>query len=110
MERIEDLVNGWILQNAPSRVQRMGYQDALAAGAVALFEEKYGEDVRVVSFGGFSSELCGGTHAQSSGEIGLFKIVSESGIAAGVRRIEARDRGRRAAVFARAAAYFAARG
>ena len=89
MERIEDLVNEWILQNAPSRVQRMGYQDALAAGAVALFEEKYGEDVRVVSFGEVSSELCGGTHAQSSGEIGLFKIVSESGIAAGVRRIEA---------------------
>jgi alanyl-tRNA synthetase len=89
IERIEDLVNAWIEANDSGRVRQMPYKDALAAGAVALFGEKYGDDVRVVSFGGVSTELCGGTHAKATGDIGLLKIVGESGIASGVRRIEA---------------------
>jgi len=87
--RIEDLANAWIERDAPARVRQMPYPDAIAAGAVAIFEEKYGDEVRVISFGDFSTELCGGTHAGATGEIGLLKIVSQSGIAAGVRRIEA---------------------
>ncbi|MDJ0852604.1 MAG: alanine--tRNA ligase [Myxococcota bacterium] len=87
--RIEDLVNDWIERNAPARVREMSYDEAIAAGAVAIFEEKYGDRVRVISFGDFSTELCGGTHAGATGDIGLLKLVSESGIAAGVRRIEA---------------------
>ncbi len=89
IQRIEDLVNGWIETNAPARVREMSYPDAIASGAVAIFEEKYGDDVRVISFGDFSTELCGGTHARATGEIGLLKVVSETGIAAGVRRVEA---------------------
>jgi alanyl-tRNA synthetase len=87
--RIEDLVNEWIEANAPANVREMGYDEAIEAGAVAIFEEKYGDRVRVISFDDFSTELCGGTHARATGEIGLLKLVSESGIAAGVRRIEA---------------------
>jgi alanyl-tRNA synthetase len=89
IDRIEDLANGWIEANAPARVREMAYNDAIEAGAIAIFEEKYGDRVRVISFGDFSTELCGGTHARSTGEIGLLKIVGESGIASGVRRIEA---------------------
>jgi alanyl-tRNA synthetase len=89
LREIEGLVNAWIETDAPSTVREMGYPEAIESGAIALFEEKYGDRVRVISFGEFSTELCGGTHARATGEIGLLKIVSESGIAAGVRRIEA---------------------
>ena len=89
IESIEDLVNAWIEANDAGRVRQMGYREAIDAGAVAIFEEKYGDRVRVVSFGGVSTELCGGTHAKATGDIGLLKVISQSGIAAGVRRIEA---------------------
>jgi alanyl-tRNA synthetase len=89
IERIEDLANRWIEANAPAAVREMAYKEAIEAGAVAIFEEKYGDRVRVISFGDFSTELCGGTHAHATGEIGLLKIVGETGIAAGIRRIEA---------------------
>jgi alanyl-tRNA synthetase len=89
LEEIEDLANGWIEANAAAEIRTMPYADATRTGAVAIFDEKYGDEVRVVSFGDFSTELCGGTHARATGEIGLLKILSESGIAAGVRRIEA---------------------
>jgi len=87
--RIEDLVNGWIERNERALKRVSSYREAIDAGAVAIFEEKYGDQVRVVGFGDFSTELCGGTHAEATGEIGLLRIVQESGIAAGVRRIEA---------------------
>jgi alanyl-tRNA synthetase len=86
---IERLVNAEIRRNAPAETAVMGYESAVAAGAMALFGEKYDKDVRVLRVGDFSMELCGGTHVQRAGDIGLFKIVSESGVASGVRRIEA---------------------
>jgi len=89
LDEIEDIVNGWIEANASRTTRVMSYSEALESGAVAIFEEKYGDEVRVLSFGDFSTELCGGTHAEATGELGLLKIVSETGIAAGVRRIEA---------------------
>jgi alanyl-tRNA synthetase len=89
IRRIEDLANQWIERNATAAIRQMAYKDAIEAGAIAIFEEKYGDRVRVISFGDFSTELCGGTHAAATGEIGLLKVVSESGIAAGVRRVEA---------------------
>ncbi|HET9836029.1 MAG TPA: alanine--tRNA ligase [Rhodanobacteraceae bacterium] len=89
LRRIEDLVNTEVRRNAEAEVHQMGYQEALEFGAMALFGEKYGDRVRVLKMGGFSTELCGGTHVSRTGDIGLFKIVSESGVAAGVRRIEA---------------------
>jgi alanyl-tRNA synthetase len=89
IEAIEDLANRWIEQNAAGSVREMSYPEAIASGAVAIFDEKYGDVVRVIQFGDFSTELCGGTHARATGEIGLLKILSESGIASGVRRIEA---------------------
>jgi len=87
--RIETLVNAEIRRNAPADTRIMALDDAVASGAMSLFGEKYESDVRVLTFGDFSMELCGGTHVQRTGDIGLFKIVGESGVAAGVRRIEA---------------------
>jgi len=89
LQAIEDEVNLRIRENHPVKTREMNMDDAVKAGATALFEEKYGDVVRVVSQGDFSSELCGGTHTSRSGDIGLFKILSEGGIASGVRRIEA---------------------
>jgi len=86
---IEQLVNAQIRANTAAETRVMDYESAVAEGAVALFGEKYDKDVRVLRLGDFSMELCGGTHVQRAGDIGLFKIVSESGIASGVRRIEA---------------------
>ncbi len=89
VSEVETLVNGWILHNAPSRTRTMPLEDARKTGAMALFGEKYTDPVRVLKIGDYSTELCGGTHVRRSGDIGLFKILSESGVAAGVRRIEA---------------------
>jgi len=89
LRRVEELVNSAIRENAPVETRVMALDEAVAAGAMSLFGEKYDSDVRVLSIGDFSMELCGGTHVERAGDIGLFKIVSEAGIAAGVRRIEA---------------------
>ena len=89
IDEIETMVNDEIRKNEPVRTEVMSIQDAVAKGALAFFGDKYGEQVRVVTVESFSKELCGGTHCRHTGEIGLFQIVSESGVAAGVRRIEA---------------------
>jgi alanyl-tRNA synthetase len=89
LRKIEEMVNRAIRRNDPAHTRVMALDDAVAAGAMSLFGEKYESDVRVLSFGDFSMELCGGTHVERTGDIGLFKIVSETGVAAGVRRIEA---------------------
>ena len=89
LRRIEELVNRTIRANAPAETRVMALDEAVAGGAMSLFGEKYENDVRVLSIGDFSMELCGGTHVKRAGDIGFFKIVSESGVAAGVRRIEA---------------------
>ncbi len=86
---IERLVNAQIRANIPAETRVMDYESAVAGGAIALFGEKYDKDVRVLRMGEFSMELCGGTHVHRAGDIGLFKIVAESGVASGVRRIEA---------------------
>jgi len=89
LERIETLINGWIAEAHSLLVEEMAIDQAKAAGAVAMFGEKYADVVRVVDVPGVSMELCGGTHVANTAEIGLFKIVGESGVAAGIRRIEA---------------------
>jgi alanyl-tRNA synthetase len=89
LEKIEKIANEEIRANTTLDTALLGREEAIKAGAVALFGEKYGDRVRVVSIGNFSKELCGGTHVRATGEIGLLKITAETGIAAGVRRIEA---------------------
>ena len=89
LRQIEQLVNAQVRANAVAETTVRSYDDAVAAGAMALFGEKYEADVRVLKIGDFSMELCGGTHVSRAGDIGLFKIISEGGVAAGVRRIEA---------------------
>lgn len=89
MKKIEDIVNKKILEDLPVIIESMGVDKAIKSGAVALFDEKYGDSVRVISAGDFSKELCGGTHCKSTGEIGLCVILSEGSVASGIRRIEA---------------------
>jgi alanyl-tRNA synthetase len=89
LERIESLVNQRIWEDTPVLTEAMATEEAIERGATALFGEKYGEEARVLSVGDYSQELCGGTHVTRTGEIGIFKVISESGVAAGVRRIEA---------------------
>jgi alanyl-tRNA synthetase len=89
LAKIETLVNNEVRLNVEAEVRQMAYDDAIDFGAMALFGEKYGDEVRVLKMGDFSTELCGGTHVSRTGDIGLFKIVSEAGVASGVRRIEA---------------------
>jgi alanyl-tRNA synthetase len=89
LRRIEQIVNAQVLRNVPVDTAVKSTEEAIAAGAMALFGEKYGDRVRVVSVPDFSMELCGGTHVRATGDIGLFAIVSESGVAAGTRRLEA---------------------
>ncbi len=89
VRQVEELVNSAIRSNAPAETKVMALDEAVAAGAMSLFGEKYESDVRVLAIGDFSMELCGGTHVERAGDIGLFKILGESGVAAGVRRVEA---------------------
>jgi alanyl-tRNA synthetase len=89
LRRVEALVNAEIQRNDEVTARIMKYDDAIRAGALAFFGDKYGDEVRVLRMGDFSTELCGGTHVRRTGDIGFFKIVSESGVAAGIRRVEA---------------------
>ena len=89
IEAIEDEVNRHVRENAPVTAEEMSYDDAIAAGALAFFGDKYGDRVRVLRMGDFSTELCGGTHVERTGDIGLFKLRAESAVGSGVRRIEA---------------------
>jgi alanyl-tRNA synthetase len=86
---VEDQVNAWLLSNAAAQTRVLGVDEAKKEGAMALFGEKYGDSVRVVSFGDWSKELCGGTHVQATGQVGAFRILSEASVSSGVRRIEA---------------------
>ncbi|WP_053935958.1 alanine--tRNA ligase [Amantichitinum ursilacus] len=89
LARIEALVNHVVMHNHEVHTANMSYDDAIKAGAMALFGEKYGDEVRVLKMGDFSTELCGGTHVSRTGDIGFFKVLSEGGVAAGIRRVEA---------------------
>ncbi|MBR8833198.1 MAG: alanine--tRNA ligase [Stigonema ocellatum SAG 48.90 = DSM 106950] len=89
LEKVEEQVNSWIAEAHSARIEILPIAEAKALGATAMFGEKYGEEVRVIDFPGVSMELCGGTHVSNTAEIGVFKIISETGIASGVRRIEA---------------------
>lgn len=89
LKTIEHQINQWILEGHSAKVEVMPIGEAKARGAVAMFGEKYGDEVRVIDFPGVSMELCGGTHVSNTAEIGLFKIIAEAGVAAGIRRIEA---------------------
>ena len=89
LQQIEDQINTWIAEAHDTHIEEMPIAEAKAKGAVAMFGEKYGAEVRVIDVPGVSMELCGGTHVRNTAEIGLFKIVSETGVASGVRRIEA---------------------
>jgi alanyl-tRNA synthetase len=89
LREIERLVNLEVRRNTAAQIELMDYENAVAAGAMALFGEKYESNVRVLRIGDFSMELCGGTHVSRAGDIGFFKVTSESGVASGVRRIEA---------------------
>lgn len=91
VEAAERYVNKWIIENMPVCIEWKSYKEALEEGATAIFEEKYGDRVRVVTIGDISKELCGGTHVERTGDIGFFKIMSESAVARGVRRIEAKS-------------------
>ncbi len=99
-DRIEELVNEFVRRNEPIGVQHMAYSEAIAQGAMALFGEKYADEVRTVQMGDFSLELCGGTHAQRTGDVGFFKLLADRSIAADVRRIEALT-GRKAVEYVR---------
>jgi alanyl-tRNA synthetase len=89
LQQIEEQINTWIAEAHEAQIAVMPIADAKAKGAVAMFGEKYGEEVRVIDFPGVSMELCGGTHVRNTAEIGVFKLISETGVAAGIRRIEA---------------------
>jgi len=89
MEKVEQIANEYIRQNAPVTTTVLPKEEAIKTGATAVCDEKYGDDVRLVRMGDFSMELCGGTHVTRTGDIGLLKVVSESAVGAGVRRIEA---------------------
>ncbi|MEO0839272.1 MAG: alanine--tRNA ligase [Cyanobacteria bacterium J06643_5] len=89
VQQVEDQVNNWIAEAHSAKIEVLPLAEAKARGAVAMFGEKYGEEVRVIDFQGVSMELCGGTHVSNTAEIGVFKIISEAGISSGVRRIEA---------------------
>lgn len=89
LEAIEHRVNQWIMDDVAVQTYSMAYKDVPDSGIIAVFDEKYGDEVRVVDIGGFSRELCGGTHVRETGQLGFFRIVSESSVASGIRRIEA---------------------